>query len=396
MAFFTNDAVNRINVHSAIRVLAQGAGGIFILAFLLKAGLSIPIVMLAAAAIAAGRFAIRPLLLPCAFLVGVKTMLLFGTVALAAQYLVLPRVHGLGVPLAVLCAVTSLAEVVYWMFINTTFSMLGDAEFRGHQVSAGEAIRALSGIAGPILGAWAITRLGAGKAFALVALIQVASVVPLLRLPAIRVQRRVAGAFKASLAGILFSAADGWLDAYFLILWQVALFVSLGESFANYGGAMALAALVGAVCGVFIGHHIDAGHGRRAVFLAYAVLLTVALLRTAALASPALAIIGNASGSIAMILISPVIGVISNRAKASPCPLRFHMGTEAGWDAAYFVACVLAAARLSAGVPMAVVMLLAITGGFAGSVILWRLYPAGAESIKSQAPLKVAGGDVQG
>jgi hypothetical protein len=43
--------------------------------------------------------------------------------------------------------------------------------------------------------------------------------------------------------------ADGWIAAGFFFVWQMALFLALGESFTAYGGAMALAALVGAVSG---------------------------------------------------------------------------------------------------------------------------------------------------
>ena len=311
MAFFANDAINRVYVHSGIRAFAQAAGGIFVLVFLLKAGLSIPLTMIAQAAIVAGRFVIRPLLLPCALRAGVKPMLLVGAVALAGQYLVLPYVHGVDVALLVLCAVAASAEVIYWMFLNTAFSILGDAHFRGQQVGAREALVALTGIGAPLAGAWTLVTLGAAPAFALVALVQLVSAIPLLGLPDIPVNRRPERAFRAALPGILFSASDGWLDTFFILLWQIALFVSLKESFVGYGGAMAFAALVGAIGGLLIGRHIDAGHGRRAVFLAYGVLLAVAILRAASLASPALALMGNAAGSVAMILISPVIGVIS-------------------------------------------------------------------------------------
>ena len=375
MSFFANDAINRVYVHSGIRALAQGAGGIFVLVFLLKAGLPVPLVLLAQAAIVAGRFAIRPLLLPAAKRFGVKAMLLCGTVALAAQYLVLPYVEGLDTQLLLFCVVTSVAEVIYWMFLNTAFSTLGDVEHRGHQTSAREALVAVTGIAGPLIGGWALLTLGPKAAFVLVAGIQVAAAIPLSGLPEIPVVERADGAFRAAVPGILFSATDGWFDTFFIILWQIALFITLGESFAKYGGAMALAALAGAVCGVFLGRHIDAGHGRRSVLLAYGVLLIVALLRAPSLGTPGLAFVGNASGSIAMILISPVIGVISNLAKASPCPLRFHMGTEAGWDTGCFAACTLASALLWAGVPLAFVVLLALPGGAGGAAILWRLYP---------------------
>ena len=45
MAFLRNDAVNRVNLHYGIQALAQGAGGIFFLVFLLRAGVSIPVAL---------------------------------------------------------------------------------------------------------------------------------------------------------------------------------------------------------------------------------------------------------------------------------------------------------------------------------------------------------------
>ena len=43
--------------------------------------------------------------------------------------------------------------------------------------------------------------------------------------------------------------ADGWTTAGGVVVWQIALFISLGESYAAFGGAMALAGVVGAVGG---------------------------------------------------------------------------------------------------------------------------------------------------
>ena len=64
--FFRNDAVNRVNLHSGIQALAQGAGAIFFLVFMLRAGVSVPAALTAQAAILAGRFLIRPIILPLA------------------------------------------------------------------------------------------------------------------------------------------------------------------------------------------------------------------------------------------------------------------------------------------------------------------------------------------
>ena len=374
MSYFSNDAINRVNLHAGIQALAQGAGGVFFLVFLLKAGVSVPLALIAQAAIVAGRFAVRPGLLPLAKRWGLKPLLVGGTLALAAQYLVLAEVHGPGVMLVILCVVTGTAEVLYWLSYNATFSALGDAEHRGHQVSAQVALVAVSGVIAPLAGAWALVTLGARIAFALVALIQVAAATPLLGLPNLPVRVRAEGSLRAAKPGILFSAFDGWFDTYFLMLWRIALFVTLGESFSDYGGAMALAGLLGAACGLLLGRHVDQGHGRRSLIIAYGVLTLVLLFRAASLGFPRMAVAANALGSVAMILISPTIGVISNLAKSSPCPLRFHMGTEAGWDVGCFAACLISATLIASGVPLSIVLLLALPG-IAGSVlVLWRLH----------------------
>ncbi len=374
MSYFSNDAINRVNLHAAIQALAQGAGGVFFLVFLLKAGVSVPLTLIAQAAIVAGRFAVRPALLPLGKRWGLKPLLIAGTLALAAQYLVLAEVHGPGLVLVVLCVVTAIAEVFYWLSFNATFSAPGDVEHRGQQVSAQVALVAVSGVVAPLVGAWALVTLGARIAFALVACVQVAATIPLLRLPNIPIRRRAVGSFLVAKPGILFSAFDGWFDTYFLLLWRIALFVTLGESFSDYGGAMAIAGLLGAACGLVLGRHVDQGHARRALIIAYGALTLVLLLRAASIGIPRMAIAANALGSVPMILISPTIGVISNLAKASPCPLRFHMGTEAGWDIGCFLACLASAALIASGLSLSTVLLLALPG-IAGSVlILWRLH----------------------
>ena len=61
----------------------------------------------------------------------------------------------------------------------------------------------------------------------------------------------------------------------------------------------------------------------------------------------------NALGALLLPLLIPALGTaVYNLAKASPCPFRFHMATEGGWDVGCFAACLLAAALLAAGAPL--------------------------------------------
>ena len=379
MAFLRNDAINRVNLHSGIQALAQSAGAIFFMVFMLRAGVPIPAALVAQAGIVALRFVLRPFVLPLAKRWGLKPLLAAGTIGMALQYPVLAEVQGVGPVLVLLVVVASLSEVVYYVSYNAYFAALGDAEHRGHQISAREALMTVAGIVAPVAGTWALVTLGPRWMFAGVACIQALAVLPLVRTPNVPVLREAPGVFSAARPAALIFAADGWFDACFIFVWQIALFVSLGESIAASGGARALAGLVGAVCGLLLGRHIDAGFGRRAVVIAYGLGAAIVLMRAASLGSPWLAVAANALGGLFWPLLSPTVGAVTyNLAKASPCPLRFNMVMEGGWDVGCFLACLLAAAMIAGGVGLAVPLLLALPATALTAVLLWRHYPSGA------------------
>lgn len=375
MAFFRNDAINRVNLHSGVQALAQGAGGIFFFVLLLKAGVSVPHALLAQAAIVTGRFLLRPLMLPLAKRFGLKPLLIAGTLMLALRFPLLAEVRGLDLALLALLAVTALAELCYWLSYNTYFAMLGDAEHRGHQVAAREAFIAVLSIASPLLGTWALLTLGPRWAFAGIAVIQALAALPLLALPNMAVLPQAPGALRAARLAMGLLVIDGWFDACYFFVWEIALFLSLGESIAAYGGAMALAGLVGAGFGLWVGRHVDGGGGRRAVLIAYAVAVALVILRAGSLPTPWLAVAAHALGAVLMPLLLPPLGTAAyNLAQASPCPFRFHIATEAGWDIGCAGACVTAAALISLGAPMSVPILLALPAAAAGAVLLWRYF----------------------
>jgi Major Facilitator Superfamily/PGF-CTERM motif len=378
LAFLRNDAINRVNIHTGIQALAQGAGGIFFLIFLIRGGVPVPAALTAQAAIFAGRFVIRPAILPLSKRWGLKPLVVIGALGLALQYPLLAEIDGIGVKLFALCSVAAIAEIFYWPAYNAYFAALGDSEHRGHQVSAREAIVAIVSIVAPLLGTWALVTLGPRPAFAVVGIVQALAALPLIGVPNVRVAKSAPGAFRAAWLGGLLAATDGWFDGWYLLVWQIALYLTLGESVSAYGGAMALAALVGAGFGLFLGRHVDAGHGRRAVIFAFGVTGVAVVLRAASLSSPWLAIGANALGAIVFPLFLPVLSTaVYNLAKASPCPMRFSIATEAGWDIGCTSACLIAAALFAAGVPPGFGMLLALPA-LLGAALLLRRYFAEA------------------
>lgn len=375
MAFLRNDAINRVNLHSGVQALAQGAGSIFFFVLLLKAGVSVPHALLAQAAIVTARFVLRPLVLPLAIRFGLKPLLIAGTLMLALRFPLLAEVGGIDLALIALLAVTAVAELTYWLAYNTYFAMLGDDEHRGHQVAAREAFIAVLSIASPLLGTWALLTLGPRWAFAGIAVVQALAALPLLGLPNMSVVAQAPGALRAAKLAFALLVVDGWFDACYFFVWEIGLFLSLGESIAAYGGAMALAGLVGASFGLWVGRHVDGGGGRRTVLIAYSVAVAIVILRAGALPTPWLAVIAHALGAVLMPLLLPPLGAAAyTLAKASPCPFRFHMVTEGGWDIGCAGACVTAAALITLGAPLSVPILLALPAVAAGFTLLWRYF----------------------
>lgn len=377
MAFFRNSTINLLNLHYGIHALALSGGGAFFAAFLLKAGVPAYGVLTAMAAILIGRFVIRPAILPLGRRFGLKPLVIAGTIITAMQYPLLAEVHGVGWPLLALCAFSSVGDTFYWTAYHAYFASLGDAEHRGHQISAREAASAIVGIAAPLLTGWALVTIGPRFAFGATCIVLIISAAPLLWTPNVAIADEAPNALRAAAPGVLLFMADGWTAMGYVFVWQIALFTSLNESFTAFGGAMAFAAVVGVISGLVLGRFIDAGHGRRAVWLACGVMAATILARTGAYLHPATAILANAAGAIVVGLYTPtMMTAVYNLSKRSPCVLRFHIAAEGGWDAGGATACLLAAGLIWAGAPLSAAIAVSLLGTAAAFVLLRKAYGA--------------------
>jgi hypothetical protein len=161
----------------------------------------------------------------------------------------------------------------------------------------------------------------------------------------------------------------------------VALFLSLGENFIAFGGALAIAALVGAVGGMFLGRFIDGGKGGRAVYIALGTLALIICLRAAATHNAELAVIANALGALGSCLYVPTaMTAVYTLAKIAPCTLRFHVATEGAWDVGGATALLISALFVHLGLPLWTGILLSLIG-VAGIFVVLRDYYAGKESV---------------
>lgn len=375
MAFFRNTTVNRLNLHYGIHQIAQSGGAAFVTVFLLKSGVPAVGVLLTVAFILAGRFIVRPIVVPLAVKFGLRNLVILGTVLSALPYPIIAEVHGIGLALLAFIVVGAIGDAVYWTCYHAYFAALGDAEHRGHQLGAREALAAIVGIVSPIASGWLLVTFGPHTAFGAACAIGLLAAAPLLSAPNVAVSARVPGAYTAAKFGMALFVADGWICAGYIMAWQITLFISLGQDFLAYGGALALAALAGAVAGLFLGRSIDGGGGRRAVWLTFATMAFIIALRSLALGHAALAVTANALGALGgCIYVPTMMTAVYNEAKRSPCVLRFHMACEGAWDFGGTLGLLAAAGLVELGAPISAGVALSFFGLLAIFILLRRYY----------------------
>jgi MFS family permease len=377
MAFFHNRTVNLLNLHYWITSVALGGGGAFWSVYLLKAGLSVPGVLLMSAITFGLRLILRSFLLLLGVRIGLRWLVVIGTVLMGISFPFLTPVHGVGWPLVWLVIVTALADTVYWPSYHAYFAALGDEEHRGQQLGIREAISALLGIVSPLVAGWLLVGFGPRVAFFTTGVIQALAALPLLWTPDVPIARRAPGAFRAALSGAMLFVGDGWVSSGYFIVWQLALFITLGENYLAYGGALAVAAMVGAVGGLVLGRYIDSGKGGQAVWVSLGLLSLVIMLRAGVQDHPVLAVAANAMGALVGCLYVPtMMTAVYNQAKRSPCVLRFHIAAEGGWDVGVATGLGLAAAVTWYGGSLSLTILMALIGAVFVFALLQRYYAA--------------------
>jgi hypothetical protein len=379
MAFFHNRDVNLINLHSAIAAVAMGGGGAFWSVYLLKAGVSVPGVLLTLAATFLFRLLLRSFLLPLAVRFGVRITLIIGTVLFGASFPFVLGVHGIGAGLYLMVVAVALADTVYWPSYHAYFAAVGDEEHRGQQTSLREAVSALLGIAAPLIAAWSLTTYGPHTTFWVTGAIEAAAAIPLLWGRDVPVAKDAPGAIRHALKGAILFVGDGVVAAGYFITWQIALFLTLDQSYLAYGGALAIASLVGAVSGLALGRLIDAGRGGQIIWLAVGLIDATIALRAAAGHHPALAVAANALGALnGCIYVPTMMTAVYNSAKRAPCVMRFNIVAEGGWDVGVTLGLCITAGLVWLGVPINATILVSLLGTSVVFVLLRRYYAAHA------------------
>lgn len=350
MGYFANRSVNLIYMHAALQAFASYGGEAFAFVYLLSAGIPAPVVLLAIATMFGSRMLFRQLVLPLVRRVGMRRALVISILAEAATYPILSQITGTGPLLLGYLALWAFSSSLYWTTYHSYVAMLGDNDLRGAQTSAVEMIGMMMGIAAPAVTGVLLTVFSPVVAFGVVGVAMAASTLPVLAGPDPQVAAEAVMPRETRRAARAILFADGLRTGSFHFTWLIALFLTLGSSYAAFGGAMALTGLAGALAALFLGRAIDLGKGLGAVRIGFVALTVAAMARVVGYPVPLWALAANVAAALAWPLYATAFNArVYNLARQSPCPLRFHIVAEGGWDMGTCLSCLAAAALLQAG-----------------------------------------------
>lgn len=363
MAFFKNRDFNLIYVHAAFQAIVMYGGEAFAFVYLLKAGIAPWIVLLVIGLMFGSRIIFRGGVLPLAKRFGLRNALIFGILLEAITYPILSQVTAVGPLLFIHMTTVAVSSSFYWTSYHAYVSLIGDSEHRGKQSSAMEFIGMMMGIIAPIMTGTLLTFFNPLVAFGVVGLIMAASAIPLLYTPNIEISKDAVVPIETRKLARRIMFADGLRAGSFHFTWLIALFITLGSSFVAFGGAMSLAGVAGAVMGLLTGKMVDLGKGKRALQIGFMVLSIAILARAFGYAAVWSAVAAN----VIAVIVWPIYATATNAriydlARQSPCPLRYHIVAEGGWDLGTAIGCLVSAVLVYFGFSYFLPLIVALIG----------------------------------
>ncbi len=371
MRFFHNTAINWIYAHTGLQSFAFNSGAAFVFVYLLKEGLALSLVFLTISAMILARLLFRLAVVPVVKRIGLRNGLLVGTAIESSAFLFLANVHEVGPWLMAYVAIGACGTAFYWTCYHATIARLGDEEHRGAQVSAREAVFALTGIIGPVFGGFVLTVFGPFYAFAIAGIFNLLAILPILKIPSMPILPEVKLSRDAKLFGFGMAFSDGLVALAVNFGWRIVLFITLRENFNAFAGAIAAASLVGAVMGLGVGRLIDLGHHKRSVQIGLAFMVGTILAEAFGYTSVWGAVAANMIGAVAgPLYMSAIMAPLYNVGKASACTFRFNVVAENGFDSGAGFGCLAAAGMVWASLSVFWILILGLLGCLGVYVVL--------------------------
>jgi MFS transporter, DHA1 family, inner membrane transport protein len=383
VATFKNKSFNLIYFHAALQSLVMHGGEGFAFVYLLKAGISTEVVLLCIAVMFASRLLFRMGVLPLALRFGLRKTLIAAVLVEGATYLLLPMVNDVGPLLYLYLGLWAASSSFYWTTYHTYVAQVGNNEARGAQVSAMEAFGMVAGVGAPLIMGFLLTWFNPWVGFGFIALAMCLAALPFYFGPDVDVVREAALPSATKLLARLLMFTDGIRSAATHFVWLIVLFLTLGSSYVSFGSALALSGLTGAFMGLFVGKWFDLGKSFHAARLGYGAMIISSVVKCFGFHIPWSAVTANALYAVAWPSYATALNSqVYNLARQSPCPLRFHIVAEGGWDLGMAVGCGLAALMIYFGFGFFWPLAIGIAGCVLGYVVLTGSF--GDQSVESE------------
>jgi MFS family permease len=333
-SFLSNHPINLLNVHYVLQTFANNMVDLFIGVFLYQAGIHVYLIFIALAASLVVRMVLRPIALKLCHFLGLKPVLILGTIFYAVQFLILGQIENLGFWFLLFFFIHALTDVLYWLPYHTTYALLGDNNHRGKQTGLRDGLTKISGSLAPFLSGILVLFFGYWSAFILASVVMLLSIIPILKLSHIDLKQTGKPNRKNRsniIKGFWLYVGDGfWYMQSFV--WSMVLFLIVLNP-AYFGGLIALTVLVKFFLNILVGDLFDNGKGKIVSRLGTFFIVLAVLGRSFFVDTIPEVIIFNIFFAIGLALYMPIFdSAFYNFSKSSKNPLRYHYFAEIGWD----------------------------------------------------------------
>jgi len=364
MGYLTNRTINYLNIHGAFLALLEYAFGLFGPIYFYTLGFPLPEVFGLLVGLNTARIPLRFLSFPMVRLVGLKGALMVGTAGWALSFPVLAMVKGYDGWLLLYIIMFGVFNAMYWHCFHTFYSLAGETEHRGKQISvANSLIKAFSALA-PLLSAIFITNNSFKAYFFLSIPLVIVMLLILSRcedIPVERIKWKEGKKLMFSLgAKIHLAEAASILPLNFGWLFVMYFYV---QKMVTFGGILTFGIVAQVIYQLWLGKVIDRGRGRL-VTNAAGFLMIIETISKVFLPLSFLRILGlealSGAANVHHSIAQPT--VMYNTGKSSSDAFWYWLFAETAFDLGTILGLGSAAVCLYFGMPLRFTILLALPG----------------------------------
>ncbi len=364
MAYLSNKSVNYLNIHGALLGLLEQAFGLFAPIYLYVKGFSLIEVFLLLALFNAARIPLRLLSFPVVGRFGLKFALMFGTAGFAFTFPILTMVKGYDLWLLLYVILFGTFSAMYWHCFHTFYTLAGDLENRGKQISVAMGMTAAVSAISPLLSAFFITDKGYETFFLLPIPLLCVMLFLLSKIDDIPVKHsawsegkklifNLGARIHVAEATAVFSMNIGWILLIYLYFDEV---ISLG-------GVVTIGIIFQIIYQLWIGKMVDNDKGHLVSDIAGALRILQVIVKSFIPISPSGIITGEISQSIASVhhnISQPT--AMYNAGKNTSHTFWYWLFAETAFDIGTIIGCSAIALLLYLGTPLQYTILVAIPG----------------------------------